>query len=110
MPSASLSLPEVRAATTGRANSWNIAATAPVGVGLIKASYTATNQNAGAGDNDANMLALGYVHNLSARTAIFATYSRIDNKGASVLYNQGRAVSTPGGIATGWDVGLRHAF
>ena len=101
---------EVRAATTARANSWSVAATAPLGAGLLKASYTATNQNAGAGDNDASLLALGYVYNLSSRTAVFATFSRIDNKGVSVLYNQGRAVSTPGGTATGVDVGLRHAF
>lgn len=101
---------EVRAATAARADSWSVAATAPVGPGLLKASYTATNQNAGAGNNDANLLALGYVYNLSARTAVFTTISRIDNKGASVFYNQGRAASTPGGNTTGLDVGLRHAF
>lgn len=101
---------EVRAAAKGRANSWSVGATAPVGVGLLRASYTSTNQNAEAGNNDAAMIALGYVHNLSKRTAIYTTISLIDNKGAGVLYNQGRAVASPGGNATGMDIGLRHAF
>lgn len=101
---------EVRAAAVQKSNAWTIAATAPLGSGLIKASYTSANQNAAAGNNDGNLLAVGYVHNLSKRTAVYTTLSRINNKGASILYNQGRAVTTPGGTATGWDIGLRQSF
>lgn len=101
---------EIKATVLRASNSWTIGAIVPVGASQFKASYTAAKQNAAAGNNDGNMIALGYVYNLSKRTALYGAYSRIDNKGSSILYNQGRAVATPGGTATGVEVGLRHNF
>jgi predicted porin len=101
---------EIRTAAVRRASSWSLGGQVPVGAGLIKAQYTATSQNAAAGDNDGHLLAVGYVYNFSKRTAAYTTYARITNKGASKLYNMGRAPGTPGGAATGFDIGLRHAF
>ena len=88
----------------------------PVGPGTIRVSYTRANASGRTATgtsidaNDAKQLALGYVHDLSKRTALYATYARIDNDGAASY-----AVSTPPAIAagatsTGAEVGIRHRF
>ena len=99
----------LRNAAGARANAWHVGVSVPVGVGEIKGSYTSVNQNAGAGDNDGKQLSLGYVHNLSKRTAVYTTYSRIDNKNGR-LYHNGRATTVNGGNTAGFDLGLRHVF
>jgi predicted porin len=69
----------------------------------------------------ANQFAIGYVHNLSKRTALYATLSRINIKNG---YNNPTVMgATTGGSpaflvgggyapknATGYDFGIRHAF
>ncbi|RYF56035.1 MAG: porin [Comamonadaceae bacterium] len=101
--------------------------TAPVGAGVVKASYGYVRQN-----NDfvqvkpkASQLAVGYVHNLSKRTALYTTVAYIRNKnGADLTADAGNVTAsfaTPttfGGVATdyraktsiGYDVGIRHSF
>lgn len=96
----------------------------PVGAGLIRASYSQVKYDlntpvglpfgATVGDPKANKLAIGYVHNLSKRTALYATVARISNKNGAALTVGGP--SFVGGSAftpktsTGYDLGLRHAF
>ena len=99
--------------------------TVPVGAGLIRASWSHvkydTNQpfnpfvvnNA---DPKANKIALGYVHNLSKRTALYATIARVSNKNGAGLtvggpgfYNNAAGAFTPKS-STGYDFGIRHAF
>ena len=99
--------------------------TVPVGAGLIRASWSHvkydTNQpfnpfavnNA---DPKANKIALGYVHNLSKRTALYATIARVSNKngasltvGGPAFYNNAAGAFTPKS-STGYDFGIRHAF
>jgi predicted porin len=71
--------------------------TVPVGAGLIRASYShvkydynlpfdplAVNNN----DPKANKLAIGYVHNLSKRTALYATIARVSNKNGAALLDR----------------------
>jgi predicted porin len=101
---------EVGTPVKRRADSWTIGVIAPVGPGSLKASYTSTNQNAAAGNNDGTLVAIGYVYDFSKRTAAYATYSRTSNRGSSVLYSSGRPPATPGGNASGYEVGVRHAF
>jgi len=65
-------------------------------------------------DPKANKLALGYVHNLSKRTALYATIARVSNKNGAALTVGGPAfisnsVFTPKS-STGYDFGIRHAF
>ncbi|MET0333934.1 MAG: porin [Rhizobacter sp.] len=91
--------------------------TAPVGSGVIRASVGKADLSGGAaGSNtasnaDATLLAVGYVHNLSKRTALYGTYSQIDNKGAQTMVV---GATTPGIVggrkSTGIELGLRHAF
>ena len=58
--------------------------------------------------------ALGYVYNLSKRTALYTTYSYISNNGKTNTYNYGLA-GTPaipqvGGNTYGLDFGVKHVF
>ena len=98
--------------------------TVPVGAGLIRASYSHvkydTNQPTNPfvvnpGDPKANKLALGYVHNLSKRTALYATIARVSNKNGAGLTVGGPSFYNAGGVftpksSTGYDFGIRHAF
>ncbi|MGJ7612385.1 MULTISPECIES: porin [unclassified Variovorax] len=101
--------------------------TVPVGAGLIRASWShvkydnnTINTNpfvVNTPDPKANQIALGYVHNLSKRTALYATIARISNKNGAALTNGGPAfynsvagtTFTPKS-STGYDFGIRHAF
>lgn len=107
-----------------------VGASVPVGVGLIRASYSAvrfkSNEGlAGASAPRVNKLAIGYTHNLSKRTAIYVTVARINNKndGAYAGALPSAAITTGGAAtfygaaqgylaqkATGYDFGIRHAF
>jgi predicted porin len=100
--------------------------TVPVGAGLIRASYShvkydynlpfdpfAVNNN----DPKANKLAIGYVHNLSKRTALYATIARVSNKngagltaGGPSFYNGVAGTTFTPRNSTGYDFGIRHAF
>ena len=79
-----------------------------VGNGQIRAHYTQLDSKRVA--NDARQLAIGYVHDLSKRTALYAAASQVDNKGAGRTFNLGVAPVTPGGKSTGYELGLRHNF
>jgi predicted porin len=85
----------------------------PVGAGEIRASYVFTNVKGSrtiSTPDDGEMFAIGYVHNLSKRTAVYATYARVQNKGNGILFNNGRQITELGGSSDGFDVGLRHSF
>ncbi|HSW20217.1 MAG TPA: porin [Ramlibacter sp.] len=87
---------------------WLIGATAPVGVGQIRASYSQTELDGGAKPR-ARKLALGYVHNLSKRTAIYTTIARVRNDGGAAIAIGGSSVSANNN-STGFDLGVRHSF
>ncbi|WP_253820044.1 porin, partial [Variovorax paradoxus] len=66
-------------------NGYLIGATVPVGAGLIRVAYSQVRYNEGAAgvtgeDPLARKLAVGYVHNLSKRTALYATVARVNNR------------------------------
>ncbi|MGJ7511211.1 porin [Variovorax sp. GT1P44] len=110
--------------------------TVPIGVGLIRASYSVVKYNnvnlnflSVNPDPKADQFALGYVYNLSKRTALYATAAYLKNKNGSALAVAGSPTSglpnnsffytgtVPGlgGAAVpresmGYNVGLRHAF
>ena len=58
---------------------------------------------------NALQLGLGYVHNLSKRTALYTTYSYINNDGKTASYNMG---INPGlkNSTYGFDFGVKHSF
>ncbi|MCM2253571.1 MAG: porin [Ramlibacter sp.] len=85
-----------------------IGALVPVGAGEIRASYSTYKVDA-AGNPKTNKLALGYVHNLSKRTALYTTVARVKNKGGAAQALAGSAVN-PNSSSTGFDLGIRHSF
>lgn len=76
--------------------------------GEIRFAYTTLKAKGVA--SDATHIALGYVHDLSKRTALYANVARIDNKAAGVRFNVGVATTVPGGNSSGVEAGVRHSF
>lgn len=94
-----------------KVNHYLLGVVAPLGAGNIKASYVRSDYNAAAGDADANQIAVGYDYNLSKRTALYGTFSRIANKnGGTKGLAPAAAAVTPSGNSTGLEFGVRHAF
>ena len=122
--------------TDNKYNGGLLGVTVPLGPGLIRASYARVKFNndtqvaaqlLGSTNTDASSqkLALGYVHNLSKRTALYATVAKVQIKdgqnnpdvmgvttGAGLTY-----LSTGAGVrghaprsSTGYDFGVRHSF
>lgn len=60
--------------------------------------------------NDATHNAIGYVYDLSKRTALYTNFAVLDNKGTGRAFDVGIAVTTPGGKSKGFEAGIRHAF
>lgn len=81
-----------------------------VGPGQLRFSYTALKADGVA--NDANQVALGYVYDLSKRTAIYSTISQVSNKGTGKTFSVGGgyAPTTAGGNSSGLEFGIRHSF
>lgn len=93
--------------------------TAPVGPGLIRASYGKVRYDdhppvpSGAADRRADQWALGYIHNLSKRTALYATAARLRNRNGANLSVGGPTFATGVFVprtSTGYDLGIRHIF
>jgi predicted porin len=101
-----------------------IGATVPVGPGLIRISYSHADIDTNSAlidDPKSDKFALGYVHNLSKRTALYATAAYLKNKNGATLSNPGSPAitvntATGGTVALpvekswGYDVGIRHSF
>jgi predicted porin len=90
------------------AKGWLVGSTIPVGVGTIRVAYSRYETDA-ATNPTAKQLALGYVHNLSKRTALYATAARVTNSGSSAVALYGSSTAA-GNSSSGYEVGIRHAF
>ncbi|GAC1530983.1 MAG: porin [Ramlibacter sp.] len=103
-------------AGNARGRGYLLGATAPVGAGVIKASYSQYTLGApaaaGTTDPRAKKFALGYVHNLSKRTAVYTTLARVRNNGTSSasVFPGVAAGGAAGSSSTGYDLGIRHSF
>jgi len=91
--------------------SYQLSTSVPLGQGEFRASYAKGNAEGGTTSaNDANLLGLEYIYNLSKRTALYTQYGRLSNKGASAITLGGPAPATAGFSSTGYGVGVRHIF
>lgn len=117
---------------TDRYDGYLVGATVPVGPGLIRASFGRVKYAAGrtglpvdaTQGASASQWALGYVHHLSRRTALYATFARVrirdgQNDKAIGSVTSGSDAPYPGYlVASGWrphsamgyDFGIRHTF
>ena len=93
---------------------WNLGVSAPVGAaGVVKASYN--NYEWSDSSEKAQQYSLGYVHNLSKRTALYGTYAFLKNKDNGNKFGLNGAFTGVNGADDsgkmhGLQVGVRHAF
>ena len=89
---------------------WLIGALVPVGAGEIRVAYSTYKiELVGGAEPEAKQLALGYVHNLSKRTALYTTIARVKNEGGSAFALNGSS-AVANNTSTGFDLGIRHSF
>jgi predicted porin len=97
---------------TQNAKVYSISTVVPMGAGEIHASYSSGNTNLA--NSGSNQFAIGYVYNLSKRTALYTTASFLDNEsGARASVAGGSSVTgapSLGGRSTGFEAGVRHFF
>ncbi len=60
--------------------------------------------------DDARQFGIGYVHNLSKRTALYGTYARLMNSGQARYVVSGGVAPAGGRRSSGWEFGVRHLF
>lgn len=91
------------------AKGYLVGLSAPVGpVGQVRASVSQYETDA-AGNPKVRKIGLGYVHNLSKRTAVFASAARLRTSGGSAASLYG-STSAPNGKSTAYEMGVRHNF
>ena len=96
---------------------WGIGANVPLGQGEFRATYQRSDLNGGTvvglrDQDDARQYAVGYIYNLSKRTALYTDVSRLQNRGGSLLtIPGGTGVNFVGGQnSTAFAAGVRHSF
>ena len=91
---------------------FGLGVSAPVGAaGEVRASYN--NYKISDDNGKADQLSLGYVHNLSKRTALYGTYAYIKNKDGLAFQLNGAMTGAglkDGEKQHGLQLGVRHAF
>ena len=83
-----------------------VGALVPAGPGTVRVAFSSSDNGAGA---KTDKFALGYVHDLSKRTALYGTFASLSNSGGAAQALNG-AVTPANGSSTGFDLGVRHAF
>lgn len=102
-------------------DTFEIGAIVPVGGnGKIRFSYASLNDKSAssvtnsfgglARNDDARQFGLGYVHDLSKRTAVYGTYAHLKNKGQGRYVVSGGQAPNAGRNSSGIELGLRHNF
>ncbi len=88
---------------------WELGATMPVGAaGTLKLGYAKAS-----GYAQATKPTVGYVQELSKRTAVYTTYTQIKNDNSTARYAVESAPTATAGLkqkSTGYEVGIRHTF
>ena len=104
---------EPAAGTSNTIKGWLIGALIPMGAGEFRVSYSRAKMDTAAADPRSNQIAFGYVHNLSKRTALYASYARVSNRDGAALTvagTGGPVAAVANARSTGYDIGLRHSF
>ena len=100
---------------------FSLGASVPVGQGLINVGYDRSKMTDNSlvrtfNTNTISEFAVGYVYNLSKRTAVYSTVARLSNGAASSRSvdggygNSSGPAPVAGGKSTGFEFGLRHFF
>ncbi len=102
-------------ATVIKVKTYEIGAVAPVGPGRLRASYNSSEIDLTASDPDRkySKFAIGYIYDMSKRTALYVTVASLKNKNNSTTSLGGFAATTTNvanGRSTGYNVGISHVF
>jgi predicted porin len=103
------------AGANGRKRGVLLGAQIPLGPGQVRFSWARVNKTSDATTaGRVRQVSVGYVHNLSKRTAVFATFTSIRNSNyvnvGTAGYSVGNAVVSPNGTVRAQDFGIRHIF
>ncbi len=95
---------------------YSLSGQVPVGQGMITAGYDHSKFDNSGASNSLKKFAVGYVYNLSKRTALYTTFAELKNDGATTVGiggNTGGNSALPpvsGGKSKAIEAGLRHFF
>ncbi len=95
---------------------YEIGVVAPVGPGRLRASYNNSKIDLAAApaaaDPKVSKFAVGYIYDLSKRTAVYATVASQKNKNGatSVLTGPAGSAVAANGRSTGYNIGISHTF
>jgi predicted porin len=92
-------------------NGWLLGGLFPIGAGQIRLAYSEYKVKLGT-EPKTSKWALGYVHNLSKRTAVYVTWADVSNKNGAQTSAAPGAAGNPGvnKSSSGFDLGVRHSF
>ena len=93
-------------------NHYSINGVVPIGQGEIHAGYDRSKgqDNTTGTSNTISKFAVGYVYNLSKRTALYSNVARLSNGSLSAVSVGSAPAPTLGGKSTGAEFGVRHIF
>jgi predicted porin len=97
-------------------NDWYLAGQYDFGSDDVKLAYTRAGDTDGHADTGANMIGVGYDHNMSKRTSLYVQYNRLSNDSNAVYaFNTqattgGMYAGSPGAKLDGFLVGMKHTF
>jgi predicted porin len=94
---------------TPEGKGWLIGGLIPVGAGEIRLAYSTMELETSLGSPEVEKAAIGYVHNLSKRTAVYTTYAFVKNKGGANFSLNG-STGAANQDSQGLDIGIRHSF
>ncbi|KQW42441.1 MULTISPECIES: porin [unclassified Roseateles] len=107
-----LGLVHISKLTTREQKNYVVGAHYAVGSGLIRASFVNAHSSNSANGQDytGKLYAIGYVHNLSKRTSLYTTLSKVNNSSTGRFLIPGGSTITPGQGSSGVEAGIYHSF
>jgi len=90
----------------GKLNNFLVGVSAPVGTGTVLASYMHSDVK-DADDAKSSQFSIGYVHPMSKRTKLYASYAHLSNDDN---VNLGLRAASLGESASKFNVGINHSF
>ena len=105
-------LAHVSKQTPREQRNWALGATAPLGLFVLRASYVHARltNSANNADYTGKQLALGAVYNLSKRTALYSTASRVQNSATGKFVIAGAPAISAGQGSRAIEAGINHSF
>lgn len=107
-----LGLYHVSKQATREQTNWVLGGTYTQGAHVLRFSHVRSKNrdSANGSDYSGKLLALGYVHNLSKRSSIYATTSRVQNSATGKFLIPGGSAVQAGQSSTGTELGIYHSF